>query len=275
VINKALGLPEVTSEHGLIIDHMLEMITWFMVILGIGWTIYFIYCLFRFNRRANPVADYMGVRSHASTHLEIGVVIVEAVLLLGFAIPFWAVRAEQRPIGPDVVKVRVVGYQFGWVMHYPGPDGLFGDTNPRYYGTSTAQQQAGLNPDDPNGNDDIFLINELRIPVDRPVIVEVTSRDVIHSFALKEMRIAQDAIPGQDIAMWFTPTQKGEYDIICGQLCGNNHALMRAALQVIDNEQFVADFEVGEAEVGEAVAGHDLSGSEDRVASAVRSSTGQ
>jgi len=248
VINQALGLPEVASEHGLVVDHMLEMLTWFMLILGIGWSIYFVYCLFRFHRKANPVADYMGVRSHASTHLEIGVVIVEAVLLLGFAFPFWSVRANQFPTGPDVVKVRAVGYQFGWVMHYPGPDGLFGQVNPRHYDLATAEAQAGVDTSDPNAQDDIFLINELLIPVDRPVIVEVTSRDVIHSFALKEMRIAQDAIPGQDIQMWFTPTKTGEYDIICGQLCGDGHARMTATLRVIENDQFVADFETADGE---------------------------
>ncbi len=247
MINRSIGLPEVASEHGHMIDHMLEMLHWFMLILFVGWTIFFFVCLFRFHRSRNPKANHDGVKSNASTHLEVGVVLVEAILLFGFAFPLWSVRVNEFPTGPDVVKVRAIAYQYGWLMHYPGPDGQFGRTHPDFYGTSTAQQQAGLDPDDPNGEDDIFLISEMILPRDRPAIVEVTSKDVIHNFALKSHFIAQDAIPGMHIPMWFTPTRNGDFDIICGQLCGAGHANMRAILTVVDNDEFRTRFEVGEA----------------------------
>ena len=246
-LNKAIGLPEVASEHGPMIDHMLSMIHWFMLVLLVGWSCFFIYCLIRFNRHRHPKADYVGVRGHASTHLEIGVVLVEVILLLGFAFPLWSVRVNAFPTNPDTVKVRAVGYQFGWLVHYTGPDGKFGRTSPKFYGTGSPQEQAGMDPADPNGKDDIFLTSELVLPKGRPAIVEVTSKDVIHNFAIKSMRIAQDAIPGMHIPMWFTPTKTGEWDIVCGQLCGSGHANMRALLTVVEDEEFKTRFETPSA----------------------------
>jgi cytochrome c oxidase subunit II len=249
MLNKALGLPPPASEHGYMIDHMLEMLQWFMLLLFIGWSVFFLYSLVRFHRSRHPVADYTGVKGHASTHLEIGVVVFEAVLLLGFAFPLWSTRVNEFPTSADTVKVRAVGYQFGWLIHYPGPDGKFGRTAPAFYGTATAQEQAGLDPADPNGKDDMFLTSELILPKGRPAIVEVTSKDVIHNFAIKSMRIAQDAIPGMHIPMWFTPAKTGDWDIICGQLCGAQHANMKATLEVVENEEFVARFETPAAAV--------------------------
>ena len=253
-LNKALGLPEVASEHGPVNDHMLAMLHWLMLVLLVGWSIFFVYCLIRFHHRRQPKADYTGVKGHASTHLEVGVVLVEAVLLLGFALPFWYTRVNEFPTSPDTVKVRAVGYQFGWLMHYPGPDGKFGRTAVEFYGTGTAQEQIGLDPNDPSGKDDIFLTSELILPKDRPAIVEVTSKDVIHNFAIKSMRIAQDAIPGMNIQMWFTPVKLGESDIVCGQLCGAGHANMRAILSVVEDEEFKARFEAAPAATSTPVA---------------------
>ena len=243
MLNKSIGLPPVASEHGHMIDHMLEMVHWFMLFLFVGWTIFFLYSLFRFYRKRNPKANYSGSKSQASTHLELGVVIFEGILLLGFAFPLWGTRVNEFPTGPDVVKVRVVGYQFAWIMHYPGPDGQFGRTSPQFYGTASAQQMVGLDPADPNGKDDMFLSSELVLPKGRPAIVQVSSKDVIHNFALKSMRIAQDAVPGMQIPLWFTPEQTGDWDIVCGQLCGAGHANMKATLTVVENNEFKARFE--------------------------------
>jgi len=70
------------------------------------------------------------------------------------------------------------------------------------------------------------------VPVDRNVVVDVSSKDVIHNFALPNMRIAQDAIPGQVVPMWFKPIKTGTYDIVCGQLCGLGHYSMKGTLVV-------------------------------------------
>ena len=92
-----LGLPALAATHGAQIDSMIGWIHVFMLILFVGWGGFFVYALVRFRQKRNPVADYTGVKSHNATYLEIGVAVVEAVLLFGFAIPLWAARIGDIP----------------------------------------------------------------------------------------------------------------------------------------------------------------------------------
>jgi cytochrome c oxidase subunit II len=96
----------------------------------------------------------------------------------------------------------------------------------------------GLDPNDPAGKDDIVTLGELHVPVNRPVIIELSSKDVIHDFFLPSMRIAADAIPGSLIPMWFTPIKTGTYEVICGQLCGLGHSGMKGTLVVDTPEDY-------------------------------------
>ena len=235
VINEFLGIPPNASEHGYQIDHIIEFSHWFMGALFVGWSLYFVYVLIRFRKRRHPVADHHGVTSGISTHLEFSVVLIEAVLLIGFAIPLWAKRVNQFPDTGDAILVHVVGQQFNWNFHLPGPDGQYGR---RHVSLVTNTNPVGLDSSDEASKDDIVTIGELQVPVDRPVIIELSSKDVIHNFALPHMRIAQDAIPGQIIPMWFKPIKTGEYEIICGQLCGLGHYSMKGMLVVVTPEQY-------------------------------------
>ena len=228
-LNSFLGQPPNASEHGFQIDHILEFSHWFMAALFIGWTAYFIFVLFRFRMRHHPVADHQGVRSGISTHREFSVVLIEAVLLIGFAIPLWAKRVNQFPEAKDAILVHAVGQQFNWTFHLPGPDGQFGRRDV-YLVSNT--NPLGLDQNDPASRDDIVVGGELHVPVDRSVIIELSSKDVIHNFALPAMRIAQDAIPGSIIPMWFKPIKTGTYEVICGQLCGLGHYSMKGTLVV-------------------------------------------
>lgn len=232
LINELIGLPANASEHGYQIDHFIEFSHWFMGSLFVGWTAYFVYVLFRFRKSRNPVANHEGVKSGISTHLEFAVVLIEAVLLLGFAIPLWATRVNHFPENEDVVVVHALGQQFNWNFHLPGADGQFGKRDAAFLSNSNA---VGLDPNDPLGKDDIVVTGELHVPVDRPVIIELSSKDVIHNFCLPHMRIAQDAIPGQVIPMWFKPIKTGTYEVVCGQLCGLGHYSMKGTL-VVDNQ---------------------------------------
>jgi cytochrome c oxidase subunit 2 len=103
----------------------------------------------------------------------------------------------------------------------------------------TSSNPIGLDPNDPASKDDLVTFGELHVPVDRPVIIELSSKDVIHNFCLPHMRIAADAIPGSLIPMWFTPIKAGTYEVICGQLCGLGHYGMKGTL-VVDTP---ADYE--------------------------------
>jgi len=229
LINEFLGQPPNASEHGYQIDHILEFCHWFMAALLVGWSAFFIYVLIRFRRGRNPVADHEGVTSGISTHLEFAVVLIEAVLLVGFAVPLWAKRVNQFPDTTDAILVHAIGQQFNWNFHLPGPDGTFGR---RALNLVTNSNPLGLDPNDPAAKDDIVVLGELHVPVDRPVIIELSSKDVIHNFALVNMRIAQDAIPGSIIPMWFKPIKTGTYEVICGQLCGLGHYGMKGTLVV-------------------------------------------
>src|SRR5205085_7582924 len=101
LINELIGLPPNASEHGYQIDHIIEFAHWFMAALFVGWSAFFIYVLMRFRRSRHPVADHEGVKSAISTHLEFGVVLIEAAMLLGFAIPLWAKRGHSFPDHSD------------------------------------------------------------------------------------------------------------------------------------------------------------------------------
>src|SRR5688572_11597981 len=103
-INKLLGIPELASEHGEMVDHMLELVHWVMLVLFVGWSAFLVVVFTKFRKDKTAKADYYGVRGHASTHIEIGVVIVEAILLLGFAFPLWAQQSLDYPTGKDVIK---------------------------------------------------------------------------------------------------------------------------------------------------------------------------
>src|SRR5437867_1749893 len=223
-----LGLPAAASTHAADIDNMQVLVHWLMLVLFVGWGAFFVFVLFRFRRGANPKANYAGAKGKIAKSTEIAVAIVEIVLLLFYAIPAWATRVTQFPSEGEATVVRVIGEQFAWNVHYPGPDGKFGRTDIRLV---AADNPLGLDKSDPDAKDDLTEINQLNVPVDRPVLVHLSSKDVIHSFGLYEMRIKQDAVPGLDIPLWFIPTvtteqmrQKVgkpdfEYEIACSQLC--------------------------------------------------------
>jgi cytochrome c oxidase subunit 2 len=243
-----LGLPPLAAAHGGQIDNLLGWIHIFMLILFVGWGGFFLYTLVRFRQSRHPVADYKGVTSHRSTYLEIGVAVVEAVLLIGFAIPLWAARVDGLPPENEAVVVQVTGEQFAWNVHYPGADRVFGRTDIMLLDLQS--NPLGLDRSDPAAKDDITTVNQLYLPVNRQIIVRLRSKDVIHSFGVPEFRVKQDAIPGLTIPIWFVPTittaemrtQTGnpgfQYEIACAQLCGLGHARMRGFVTVQSAEEF-------------------------------------
>jgi len=243
-------LPELASAQGAALDHTLNLVHWLMAVLFVGWAAFFVYVIFRFRRSRNPVADHAGVRSHASSWLEVGVLVAEVVLLVGFSIPLWAERVDDVPDPSESTVVRVVAEQFAWNVHYPGADGVFGRTAPELIDLQT--NPVGLDRDDPAAADDVTTINQLHLPVDKPAVIHLTSKDVIHSFGIPHMRVKQDAIPGLSIPTWFVPTRTTaelrestgdpdfQFEIACAQLCGLGHATMRGFLTVETAEEFEA-----------------------------------
>jgi cytochrome c oxidase subunit 2 len=235
-IQKILALPVNASEHGGEIDFLIFIFHVLMLALFLGWGTFFIYSLVRFRKARNPRADYHGARTHTSTYLEVAVALFEAVLLIGISIPFWAKQVNALPASKDITEVHVIAEQFAWNIHYPGPDGVFGKTDIKYFDKQS--NLIGLDPTDPHGKDDIVTINQLHLPVGKYAMIYLSSKDVVHSFSLPIMRVKQDVIPGMRIPTWFKPVKTGKSEIACAQLCGLGHYRMKGYLTVHTQEGF-------------------------------------
>lgn len=230
------GLPFLASEHGAEVDKLMLYVHVLMVLLFVGWFAFFVFTLFRFRSSKNTKANYAGVKSHASTYLEVAVAIFEVVLLVGFAVPLWAKIADKFPEESKSTVIRVVAAQFNWTARYPGPDGKFAPQSPKFV---TQDNLFGVDKTNPAGKDDFAgPLNEVVVPVNTPVIAHITSKDVIHSFKINPFRVTQDAIPGLSIPTHFTATKEGTYLINCAQLCGNSHAFMKGFVRVVSAQKY-------------------------------------
>ena len=253
-LSEHLGLPVNASTHGHMLDQMNGWVHWLMIALFVGWGVFFILTLVKFGFLNKEKVDPVGVKSHTSTYAEYTIILFEAFLLVGFAIPLWSmVKTDVPDVTDETIEIRVVAQQFAWNIHYPGVDGKFGRT----YATLVDEEvnPIGLDRSSPHGADDIVTLNQMHIPVDRQTIIYLSSKDVIHSFFLPEMRVKQDAIPGMAVPIFFTPTMTSDeflteikgsaregkgYEIACAQLCGNSHYRMRGFLTVESEDEYNA-----------------------------------
>lgn len=243
-----LGLPPLATTHGGHIDSLIGWMHVFMFVLFVGWGAFFVYVLIRFRRSRNPVANYSGATSHVSSYLEGGVLVIEMVFLFAFSIPLWAARVDHVPSEREALVVQVTGEQFAWNVRYPGPDGVFGRTDLELLDVQS--NPLGIDRTDPAAKDDVTTLNQLYLPVNRPIIVKLRSKDVIHSFGVPEFRVKQDAIPGLTIPVWFVPNvttaemrartgnPEFQYEIACAQLCGLGHYRMRGFVTVLGTQEF-------------------------------------
>ena len=153
---------------------------------------------------------------HGNHSLEIVWSILPAITLLFIAIfqmDAWAAHKMRRPVLDDGSLKPAL---FEWRIRYAGAD-----------------QQIGT-------PDDIFVVNDLHVPVDEDVVLQVQSQDVLHSFFLPNMRLKQDLVPGMRQFVWFRPNQEGVFDLACAELCGWGHYKMRGRLTVESREEFDA-----------------------------------
>lgn len=234
-----LGLPVEASRHAPQVDELIVNVHWLIAVLAVGFGLFFLFCLVRFSRRIHPRARRGGVPAAVAWVIVGGIAVVELWELFFTAIPLWASRVTDFPPPERATVVRVVAEQFSWNVHYPGADGRFGRVDAHLI---APDNPLGLDRSDPAAHDDVTTINELEFPVDRPVIVQLSSKDVIHGFSLPEMRIKQDAIPGMMIPVWFYPTAATpagvRWEINCSQLCGMGHFRMRGFYRSVSPAEF-------------------------------------
>jgi len=159
------------------------------------------------------------------------------VLALGvFGVKAWA-NAYLVPPAPNAMPIQIQAGQFAFYFRYPGPDGKFGPIHPDLINEST-QNFFGLDTDhDPDSKDDIVTA-EMAIPVGKEIHLLMHSKDVGHSFFVRELRVQQDFVPGLDVSVHFNANKVGKYEIVCTQLCGLGHYNMKAYLEVMSQQDY-------------------------------------
>jgi cytochrome c oxidase subunit 2 len=237
-----IGMPIVASEHGAEIDALIVYLHGIMLAALILWGAFFIIPLVRRRQHHESEIRHRGLRGWWPFIPVAAMTVAEMALLIGISFPYWERYVVAAPeLTSDTVEVRVTGQQFQWNIHYPGADGVFGKTDPANIDDET--NLIGLDFDDPNSGDDITSLNVMFLPVDRPAVVYLSTKDVIHSFNLTELRVKQDVIPGMRIPVAFTPTLTSAefgrpFEIACAQLCGLGHYRMRGFLHVVTDEEY-------------------------------------
>jgi len=231
-------LPRNASLHGVALDQHLLLNLWIaLALLTLAHVLLLAGITFR-RRASRPL--------HKLT-LEYVPLTLLTILFAFLAIRAQQLWAAQRYTGAalEAMQVEVTGMQFAWYFRYPGADASFGNT--RLSLASAAEgNPLGLDPHDPHSTDDI-VTSQLVLPVNREVDLTLVSQDVIHGFAVPEMRLKQNAVPGQTTHIHFTPTTPGTYAIMCTQLCGLGHYRMSATMLVLPPEQFAAWLSAHEA----------------------------
>jgi cytochrome c oxidase subunit II len=221
-------LPADASAHGPALDHHLLLNLWIaLALLALAHLIILIGLLTKRRTEATNLwrVEYLPL-------------IALAILFAALTTKAERLWAATRYTGASLtaLQVEVTGVQFAWYFRYPGPDATFGITRPQLVAPGEGNP-LGLDPEDPHSADD-EITSELVLPANREVDLRLNAQDVIHGFSVPELRLKQNAVPGQAIHIHFTPTTPGTYAILCTQLCGLGHFRMNAILRILTPNQF-------------------------------------
>lgn len=220
-------LPENISTFGEGIDHIFYLIYYITLAMFIVINAVYLTFIFKYRRKKKSEKAHY---THGSSIVEFTWTLIPFAIFvfIGFySDGFWEdVKYPDKEPNPDVT-VEVIGQQYMWHMRYPGPDGIFGHREAKYI---SPVNPFGIDTNDVNGKDDYTVINQLHLPINKNILVKLSSIDVIHSFFLPHLRVKQDAVPGQWVDVWFDGRKTGEYEIACAELCGSGHYQMRGVL---------------------------------------------
>jgi len=238
-IQRRWWFPPLASEQGAHIDRL------FLIILSLTGATFVLgqlalaLLIFLFGRKGAESAHHLRERAGWGTlwPILIGFGLIGALEVSDVVIGHELWKQLYGPPPEDVFVVEVTAQQFAWNVRYPGRDGKFGRTNLRFVSDGNP---LGIDPEDSAARDDVVLLNEIHLPLHRPVVVRVRSKDVIHSFFIPAFRLKQDAVPGMQTQIWFIPKRAGEFEIACAELCGLGHYRMRGMLTVEGEESLRA-----------------------------------
>jgi cytochrome c oxidase subunit 2 len=233
--------PENVSTFGEQLDSLFAVIYWFSVIIFfLTYGLLFAF-LIMYRYREDRRAYYY----HGNNLMEFTWTLLPTIFFAGIGIwsdEAWTKSKSAHRVPKPDVEIDVLGYQagFGWMFRYPGPDGKFGR---KVRNQITTNNPFGIDSTDTFGKDDFVIISpggsrpvQAHLPINKNILVNLSSNDVLHSFFLPNFRVKQDALPGQWIKVWFNGTKAGNYEIACAELCGSGHYNMRGLL-VMDSQE--------------------------------------
>lgn len=248
----------VASNWGMI-DDTVTLTFWVTGLVFVSINLFMAYCVVRYRHRKGTTAHYEPENKKLEWWLT-GLTTVGVVAMLAPGLFVWAKIVE---VPEDALVFEAVGRQWHWGFRFPGRDGMMGTVDARHV---SDKNPFGMNPDDPNGQDDVLISNpELHLPAGKPVKALLRSLDVLHNFAVPQFRVKMDLVPGLVTYVWFTPTRTGNFDLLCEELCGIAHFTMRGKVVVEEDQAFKAwlssypTFAQSSAQVaGDAAAGKPL-----------------
>ena len=216
------------------IDNTIIITFWITGFVFSAVVLFMAYCAYRFRHQEGRRAVYEPENKKLEWWLAIGTGVGVAAMLA----PGLFVWNQFVTVPADASEVEVVGQQWQWSFRLPGKDGRLGTSDAR---NVTADNPLGLNPNDPNGQDDTVIIgDDLHLQVGKPVKVLLRAIDVVHDFYVPQFRAKMDMIPGSVTYYWFTPTKTGEFEVLCAELCGVGHPYMRGRVVVDEASKYHA-----------------------------------
>lgn len=229
-------LPVVASEHGPGVDRTISyllLVTGVLFLVGHAVLAGFVW---RYSR--DGTAEYRPLSPKVEWTWALipvlALTVASEVGVLAIGGPAWSQVYGETPAG--ALEIEVVGKQFEWFVRYAGKDGKFGRTAAEL--VHDVRNPVGLDKKDPTTTDDVVLRGTLHLPEGRPVVVRLKSLDVLHSFAIPELRVKQDIVPGHLGRTQFRPVRPGRYELACAELCGLGHYKMNGTVIVESAAEF-------------------------------------
>jgi cytochrome c oxidase subunit 2 len=215
-------------------DDTISLTFWVTGIVFVAINLFMAYCVLRYRQRKGRQATYEPENKKLELWLT-GLTTVGVAAMLAPGLFVWAKFVE---VPKDAAVFEALGQQWNWSFRFPGKDGKLGTVDARFV---SDKNPFGMNPDDPDGQDDVLVASpELHLPVGRPVKALLRSIDVLHDFAVPQFRAKMDLVPGLVTYIWFTPTRTGKFDLLCNELCGVGHFVMRGKVVVEEEREFQA-----------------------------------
>jgi cytochrome c oxidase subunit 2 len=215
-------------------DDTITITFWITGFVFVAVNLFMAYCVVRYRQRKGSRASY----EPENKKLESWLVGLSSLGIAAMLAPGLFVWAKVVDVPQDAAVFEVVGQQWHWSYRFPGKDGKLGTVDARHV---SDQNPFGMNPDDPDGQDDVLISSpEVHLPLGKPVKALLRAKDVLHNFAVPQFRVKMDLVPGLVTYIWFTPTRVGKFDLLCNELCGVGHFVMRGKVVVEEEQAFQA-----------------------------------